>query len=195
MASGGPLRCRFCIESVPPFAWALHLAVYDGSLKTHLHKLKFENRRTIARPLGSLLGDAIKRSRRVGRMVVVVPIPLHARRLHERGYNQAALIGQALADVVHRPLLDNVLVRHKETQAQARLTVRERRKNVQGAFAVVHPSEVRGRDVILVDDVFTTGSTCRAAALALLRSGASSVAVACTAIAVSDLDLAPQNVP
>lgn len=182
--------CRFCRSAPPPFAWGRHLAVYDGHLQAHLHKLKFENRRTIARPLGSLLGRLLAR-RRISPRAVVVPIPLHGKRLRERGYNQAALLAEAVANVLDRPYLDSVLVRRKETLAQARLTLQERQRNVQGAFLCVEPARVAKREVIVIDDVFTTGSTCTAAAMALLRAGAASVAVACVAVAVSDQDLAP----
>lgn len=188
-ASGGGL-CRFCRGAPPPFVWAQHLAVYDGQLQVHLHRLKFENRRTIARPLGSLLGMALRR-RRVSPGAIVVSVPLHGRRLRERGYNQAALLADAAAAVLGRQHLGSVLVRRKETTEQARLSPAERQRNVRGAFLCVEPARVAGRDIILVDDVFTTGSTCTAAALALLRAGAASVAVACVAVAVSDYDLSP----
>lgn len=190
VAADGAGLCRFCRASPPPFAWAQHLAVYDGHLQAHLHKLKFENRRTIARPLGSLLGKVLAR-RRIARRAVVVPVPLHGKRLRQRGYNQAALLAEAVAAVLDRPFHGRVLVRRKETLTQARLTVQERLRNVQGAFVCLSPAEVAGRQIILVDDVFTTGSTCTAAAMALLRAGAASVAVACAAVAVSDQDLLP----
>lgn len=187
--------CRFCRSSPPPFSWAVHLAVYDGVMRSHLYKLKFENRRAIARPLGVLLGQRLRKLRRPARHAVIVPMPLHPGRLRDRGYNQAALVAEAVRAVVQRPIVDRSLVRRRPTLAQAKLSVTERRENVRGAFAVVDPGAVRGRDVILVDDVYTTGATCTAAATALLKAGASSIGIACLAVAVSDRDFLPEPNP
>lgn len=192
---GRPLRgaggavCRFCARWAVPFAWAAHLAVYEGDVRTHLHRLKYGGRRAVAKPYGALLAERLRAERRLPQAAAIVPIPLHARRLRERGYNQAELIARAAAEVLRRPLLTEVLVRPKETQSQSRLAAAERLRNVQNAFWVREPSAVRGRFVVLVDDVFTTGATCRAAAAAVLRAGAAGVGVACAAVAVSDQDM------
>lgn len=192
---GRPIRggertwCRFCVQEKPPFLWAVHLAVYEGHMQEHLHRLKFENRRTIARTLGAMLGDRVRRERRRTRPVALVPIPLHARRLRERGYNQAQLLAQAAAQILGCPVEAEALVRRKETRAQSGLGVRERARNLHKAFWVRDPSAIQGKRVILIDDIYTTGATCRAAASALLRAGAAEVGVACVAVAVSDHDM------
>lgn len=181
--------CGRCEEQPPPFEWAVHLAVYDGSMESHIARLKFEGRRAIARPLGALLGEVVTQGRRLPTAAVVVPVPLHASRERERGYNQAALLGRALAERLDRPYLAGVLRRVRDTETQAKLSLPERRRNLRGAFRTVRPAAVRGRTVVLVDDVYTSGTTCREAALALLRAGAEAVGVACAAVAVIDTDL------
>lgn len=181
--------CRWCSRSAVPFAWGQHLAIYEGHLQSHLRKLKFESRRGIARPLGALLGKEILKRRQLRRNTLVVPVPLHSRREIERGYNQAELLATAVGDVLRRHVVPRALVRTKETLSQAKLGADERLKNVKNAFWAPNPSLIRGYNILLVDDVFTTGATCRSAATALIRAGAASVAVACVAVAVSDDDL------
>lgn len=146
----------------------------------------------IARPLGTILGAGLRKACLIGRSTVVVPIPLHARRLRERGFNQAALLAQACAQTIRRPLVEHALHRSKETDVQASLGPKERFANMQDAFTVRHPDVVRNRSVVLVDDIYTTGATCTAASLALLRAGAKSVGIACVAVAVADRDLRPR---
>lgn len=182
-----PLACRFC-RVPPPFRWAVHVGVYEGALQTHIQRLKFENHRLAARTLGYLLaGQVMSRISPEGNNVIV-PVPLHARRLAARGYNQAALLAQAISEHCGVPIA-HALWRQRETSPQARLSMRERRQNLRGAFRVTEPAAVRGRHVVLIDDVYTTGVTTREAALALLRAGAGVVGVACVAVTVADADM------
>lgn len=179
--------CRFCRER-PPFRWAVYVGTYEGVLQVHIQRLKFENHRVVAKALGHLL--ALRVRPQIDRAVptVVVPIPLHARRLAARGYNQAALLAQAVSDHCGLPMMQP-LRRLRDTLPQSGLSLQERRRNVQGAFQVVDPAAVAGRHVVLIDDVYTTGITCREAAFALLRSGAQSVGVACVAVRVANADM------
>ncbi len=179
--------CRFC-RVRPPFRWAVYAGAYEGALQVHIQRLKFENHRVIAKALGHLL--ALRVVPMLDRSVptVVVPIPLHARRLWERGFNQAALLAQEVSDHCGVPMRQP-LRRLRDTLPQTGLSLRERRHNLQGAFQVVDPAAVAGRHVVLVDDVYTTGTTCREAAFALLRSGAQSVGVACVAVRVANADM------
>jgi len=106
---------------------------------------------------------------------VVVPVPLHKRKLRERGYNQSALLAQELGRLVNLSVSENTLVRQGDSPPQARTTsAQERRRNVAGAFRCVD-SRLEGKKVILIDDVATTGATLEAAAGALFNAGTSSV--------------------
>jgi ComF family protein len=111
-------------------------------------------------------------------MDLVVPVPLHRRRLAKRGYNQAALLAASLAKALDIPLLTSGLIRVRDTGSQARLDAAARKKNLQGAFCA-NTRLFSGARVLLVDDVVTTTATCRAASLALRNAGAREVQVAC----------------
>lgn len=109
------------------------------------------------------------------RVDVVIPVPLHPARLAARGYNQAALLGAAVAGELAVPLVARALSRTRATPPQARLDRAARLGNVAGAFRVRMPARVRGRRVLLIDDVSTTGATLAACAAALREAGAAEV--------------------
>jgi ComF family protein len=149
------------------------LGAYAPPLSTAIVRLKYQNRPELSRPLARLLIEKIDAAR-VPRDVPLVPVPLHARRLATRGYNQAALLAQELARLGQRNCQPRLLQRVRETERQVGKSRRERRENPDGAF------ELRARAprrVVLVDDVVTTGSTVRACVQALARGGAELSAV------------------
>jgi ComF family protein len=111
----------------------------------------------------------------LGAPAVLVPVPLHPRRLRERGFNQSELLAHALGRRSGLVVAPDALVRRKETPPQTGLTASARRSNVSGAFAVRRRSQVAGRVVVLVDDVVTTGATARACAAALRAAGTTEV--------------------
>jgi ComF family protein len=117
--------------------------------------------------------------------VLVIPVPLHRVKGRERGFNQAELIARAALKQINRPekfeLAPKVFRRGKATQSQIGLTRHQRRENLRGAFSVVRPEVIVGRDVLLIDDVFTTGTTASECARVLRRAGASKVWVATVA--------------
>lgn len=158
--------------------------LFGGALATALKRLKYEGRSDLGGPLGHLLRRA---AREVGMGAgVVVPVPLHPRRVAERGYNQAALLASAVADELRAPCSPRALARVRHTPQQVRLDRRERLRNVTSAFCVLRPEAVRGRRVVLVDDVVTTGATLEACAEALLRAGAGEVTALVVARAERD---------
>jgi ComF family protein len=147
-----------------------------------VHQLKYEDHPELAAPLGALLARAA--SHFLARAPAdVCPVPLHPSRLRERRYDQAHLLAQALARASGRRLLPDALVRARATERQVGRTEAERDANVQGAFTA--PRALEGIRVLLVDDVFTTGATARAAAEALKGAGATDVWVLTLARAYS----------
>jgi ComF family protein len=140
-----------------------------------VHQLKYAGRRRAAARLAeALLEDPAVRAL-VATSDVLVPVPLHPRRLRERGFNQSALLAEEIARRAGRMACPDALVRRVDTAPQAGLTAAARRRNVEEAFAVRRRASVAGRTVVLVDDVVTTGATARACARRLAEAGAGEV--------------------
>ena len=138
-----------------------------------VHHLKYKGLKALAVPLGGLLADYLQSYPLPTQ--VLVPVPLHPRRLRQRGYNQSTLLGRELSKFITLPLMEGCLIRLRNTASQARAAdVKERRKNVEGAFECLD-ERLRGKQVLLIDDVCTTGATLDACAGALKAGGAISV--------------------
>jgi len=176
VALGVPLPCGRCRRGLSPFEAGASLGPYEGGLRTVIHELKYRGRRRLAERLaeGLVASAAVRRVLADG--VVLAPVPLHPRRLRERGFNQSDLLARAVAARAG-VLVASALVRRKDTSSQSGLSAAERRRNVAGAFVVRRRSAVAGRVVVLVDDVLTTGATVRACSAALRDAGASAVRV------------------
>ncbi len=146
---------------------------YEGPLRELVHIFKYGGVQTLAKPFGRFLIAALPFNTPFD---VVVPMPMHWFRRWRRGFNQAELLARALTRHTGLPLV-HALRRAKSAKAQAGLTRAERRRNVMGAFAPAHAEKFRGKRVLLVDDVLTTGYTARAASSVLKRAGAARVTV------------------
>jgi len=173
----GLTLCGACMRDRPPFARARAALLYDDASKAFILRLKHADRTDTVHLLAKWLVQA--GAEILGGADVLVPVPLHWTRLFSRRFNQAALLAQALGRLSGKAVMVDALVRHKKTPSQGRLGVKARARNVQGAFrmATARNPQIRGKRVVLVDDVYTTGATVRAAAKALLRGGAASVDV------------------
>jgi ComF family protein len=180
----------------PPFVRAVAYGPYQDRMKAAIHAFKYDRLHPLARGLGRMLAEAIAQlaDEAPGEMLVV-PVPLHRSKAAERGFNQARSLAVYALKALGKThpqwrltLASRTLMRLRATKSQAGLTARQRRLNVRGAFEVAHPAAVSQKHVLLIDDIFTTGSTARASAQALLRAGAASVWVATLARAgrVSD---------
>jgi len=138
-----------------------------------IHQLKYNNFKAMASPLARLLAEYLEA--RPLPVEVIVPVPLNARRLRERGYNQSCLIARELGRLIDLPVVEDSLLRLKDTPAQVKAPDAEiRRKNVLGVFACCN-GELEGRKVLLIDDVCTTGATLDSCAIALNKVGVGSV--------------------
>jgi ComF family protein len=180
-------RCGLCRRLEPPFARAAAYGSYEGGLRELLHLLKYEAVRPAASVLGRMLSEAITvLEPSFGELpMVVIPVPLHRSKLRQRGFNQSELIARAALKIGGRTgamlLNSRVLERRRPTQSQTGLTRHQRRENIRGAFTVARPAEIADREILLVDDVFTTGTTLSECARILRRAGASKVFVATVA--------------
>jgi ComF family protein len=165
--------CSASVEACESAATPIAFAEYGGALARAVQRFKYEDRADLARPLGALLGRACRRNGL--RAEVVVPVPLHARRLASRGYNQSALLARHVARSIGARLVTRALDRAVDTVPQVDLPREARRSNVDAAFRVASPALVEGRTIALVDDVSTTGATLRACGNALIAAGANRV--------------------
>ncbi len=183
---GGLRLCPVCRRLDRPFERAVSYGSYDGGLRELIHLLKYNGVRPAANVLGRMLANAIG-ALEPGfgqRPVLVVPVPLFKGKRRQRGFNQSELIATAALKSLPRDrfeLATDVLIRTRPTDSQIGLTSHQRRENLRGAFAVPRKQEVTGREIILVDDVYTTGTTASECARILRRAGASKVWVATVA--------------
>lgn len=187
------MRCRLCQLALPPFERAVAYGSYDGALRDLIHLLKFREIRTAAPVLGRMLAEsmALLQPDLPPGVIAVVPVPLHARRQSQRGFNQAEVIAGAALKQMSREqpgletgrfaLCAGALARRRETGSQIGLSRHQRRENLRGAFEVRDATQIKNGNVLLVDDVYTTGATVSECARVLKRAGAARVWVATVA--------------
>jgi ComF family protein len=187
---GGATRwCRACSESPPHFGRARAVARYRPGISeanqvvpSIIRRHKYGREQSLSRALAQCLGESLPLN---GESYdLVIPVPLHRRRLRWRGFNQAALLGVAVARKMGCTLDVVTLVRMRDTAPQTSQDSAQRRQNVRGAFAVTRPHRIANRSVLLVDDVMTTGATLDECARTLLAAGARRVDVLTLARAV-----------
>ena len=189
--SGEGALCGICRRAQPHFRRAVAYGAYEGALRDVVHLFKYHG----VRPAGKLLGKLLHQA--AGAMalpdaVMVVPVPLWPGKRHDRGFNQAEAIARAFISFQSSSSIQldtSVLARTRETASQTGLTRHQRRANVRGAFAVVKPERVKGRSILVVDDVMTTGTTAGECARVLRRAGAKEVFVATVARATKEVGL------
>jgi ComF family protein len=169
--------CGRCLEKKPAYERAGSAGLYEGLLRQAIHRFKYEGRTELARPLAALMAERLAPPFLPPAAELILPVPLHSRRLKARGYNQALLLARALFHPWRDRLRADLLRRSRWTEPQVHLKGPERRRNVRQAFSLSDPALVRGRSVMLVDDVFTTGATVQECAKVLKGAQASSVLV------------------
>ncbi len=171
-------RCGRCLRHAPAFDAAFTAFRYDWPLDALIARFKFSADLAAGRALAELLGESLDQAlaqSALPRPQWIVPVPLHPRRLAERGFNQALELADPLARRLAIPLHLTALVRARATPAQIGLDAKSRRRNLRGAF--VASGDLAGRHLVLVDDVITTSATAEECARVLKRAGAASVQV------------------
>jgi ComF family protein len=177
-AVSGPFECAWCHKTGPAFEWARSAVRYDGVAKACLRRFKYNAGVWLLDDLADwlfALWRVCPESIRAADFITCVP--LHPKRERERGYNQAALLGGRLAKRVGIPFRGRLLWRRKPTETQTHLTAAQRVHNVRGVFTVPWAQRVRGANIVLVDDVMTTGATVNECSRALQAADAASVMV------------------
>ncbi|MGA6981086.1 MAG: ComF family protein [Candidatus Sulfotelmatobacter sp.] len=186
-SSDGEVKCGLCRRIEPPFMRAVAYGGFEGGLRELIHLLKYSGVRPAANVLGRMLAEAIAELKPSfsPSSVIVIPVPLYRGKLRQREFNHAELIARAATKIVGRSgrlqMGPDLLERKRETSSQAGLTSHQRRENVRGAFGVMRPELVKDREILIVDDVYTTGATVSECARVLRRAGATKVWVATVA--------------
>jgi ComF family protein len=168
--------CGTCLKRPPPFSKVHVIGQYQGNLKVAIQRLKYRNQVTLAKPLGNFLGEVLTSHMQEFIPHCIVPVPLHPKRLKQRGYNQALELARPVARQMAIPLNNRLLQRTRNTPRQQGLSALERSQNMRNAFAVT--AEALGLNILLIDDVMTTAETARECCRTLLKGGAAEVQVA-----------------
>ena len=180
LAAGPEALCGACHADPPPISGMRAAVAYGDTARKLALRLKYARRPGVAKTMAALM------RRHVTADALLVPVPLHRWRLWKRGYNQAALMARALARVSGSEVAVDLLERHRATPSLRGLGPKQRQRTVQGAFALRAGADIKGRRILLIDDVYTTGATVNACARTLKRAGAGTVGVLCWARVVRD---------
>ena len=155
--------CDACAKAPPRYGKLRTIAFYEAALREAIHLFKFQKRTGLAKPLIQLMLTHLPDDCRIEDYDFILPIPIHKKRLRERGFNQSRLLAEGIAKAKGVPMATNIFVRHKNTKAQSSLAGRERQENITDAFELRKPDAIFGKHLLLIDDVFTTGATIREA--------------------------------
>jgi ComF family protein len=183
-AEGGDHLCDQCIAGEKPYAVARSMALYEGALHDAIQKFKYRGKTGIGTTLGNLMADFASGIWDMQAFDLIVPAPLHIKKLRERGFNQAVVLSQPVSRRFRIPLDFSSLKRIRATPPQVGMGKHARPLNVKGAFAVQNQEAVEGKRILLIDDVYTTGSTLIECSRVLVDAGAAAVAVLTAARAI-----------
>jgi ComF family protein len=174
--AGEPHLCLGCLEKTPPFSKHRSCGRYEGIIKDVILLYKYRGFEGLGRYLAGYVEQALGSEEDLWLDVdAIVPVPLHRVREKERGFNQSRVLAKKLSRIKKIQLLDRRLVKVKNIPPQTSLEAKERVRNVRGAFRVKRPGAIKGKVILLVDDVYTTGSTLSECSLALKDAGAKEV--------------------
>ena len=156
-------RCDECATNPPRYGKLRSVAFYQTTLQLAIHLFKFEKKKVFAQHLIRLINAHLPTDCCIADYDFILPVPIHKKRLRERGFNQATLLAKGIAQAEGVPILTDTLIRHRHTVAQSSLGLEARQNNIIGAFEIPNPEIIRDKRILIVDDVFTTGATIREA--------------------------------
>jgi competence protein ComFC len=172
----GGQHCCSCLKSKNQhFNFIRSVSIYDGAIKDLIFKYKYFRQDYLSRYFSKLLYDLILPDKCLNSADCITAVPLHWFKKLKRGYNQSELLACSLAKLTGKTHLKNVLIRKKYTEAQVKLNKENRIKNTEGCFAVISKEEVKGKKILLIDDVCTTTATLNECSRVLVKSGAQAI--------------------
>lgn len=173
----GETLCKDCQTHPPYFEIARAVGPYEDCFRITTKVLKFLGRKYVAPRMGHMMADKVKSEERFWPIDLIVPVPISRGNLKQRGFNQTELLGRQISKELRRKMDAKLIMRVKETPSQTELSKEEREKNLRCAFRVNDKAHIAGKNVLLVDDVYTTGSTGRECTRVLLEAGAKRVGI------------------
>ena len=173
-AAGDNHLCGNCLTKPPHFTSARAVAHYHQPLSDAIHAFKYSGK---TYGLASFAQLAKQLDPPLAQTDLIIPVPLHPKRLRERGFNQALLMARAFFPHAGDKIRPELLIRHKWTEPQTALSGANRRRNLKGSFTITDPAQIKDKSVLIIDDVFTTGSTANECARILKKGGAKSIHV------------------
>lgn len=176
--ANNPIERKFYGRIPVNTATAQYYFSRDSVLQRLVHQLKYNSNKELGYLLGRLMGASLKQSGRFN-ADALVPLPLFAAREKKRGYNQAYILCEGIAEELQVPILQNVIIRPDHTETQTHKGRIERWKNIEGKFRLIDPAAISGKHILLVDDVVTTGATLESCGSELLKAGTLKLSLAC----------------
>ncbi|MCX5850308.1 MAG: ComF family protein [Deltaproteobacteria bacterium] len=173
----GSHLCGNCLEKRPYFSYARAVFSYENIILKAIHQFKYGNNISIGAIFASFMSDFSFPDIDFTEYSFIIPVPLHIKRLRERGFNQSLILARAIEKKRQIPVNFSLLKRHKFTETQTGMNKTERKQNIKGAFEVGDNKKVAGNNIILVDDVYTTGATVNECAKTLIKAKAKKVTV------------------
>jgi len=164
-------------------AMAMLYFMKGSKVQNLIHNLKYNNKTEVGVLLGNKLGERLKSSSLYQDIDLIIPVPLHLKKLRIRGYNQSLYIAEGISKVLDVPFSEAELIRSAATESQTKKSRYNRYENMQDVFKVVKPEQLSGKHILLIDDVITTGATLEACANELLKNGVAKVSIAALAFA------------
>ncbi len=165
--------CGRCIDEKNPFDEGIYGFYYENRLRDAIHAFKFSGRKDVGRRLVGLIHKKITAFS--AKFDCIIPLPITEKRLRERGFNQSFIISEEISKMTGKPVHHSILRKIKETKDQYTLSKEERKKNIRGAFSLADNVNLKGKRVLLVDDLYTTGQTAREATRVLYKGKAENV--------------------
>ena len=163
--------------------YPLLVFVKDSPLQQVIHQIKYQKKFLLAVELGKMLGNSLLKSKAEWKVDIILPVPLHSLKKAERGFNQSFYIAKGISKVTNLPVSQSILKRKRYTESQTKKNLFERAENMSEAFVVKHPDKISGKNVLLIDDVITTGATVRECGKILQECGAANIYAASIALA------------
>jgi len=165
--------CPDCRRVSHDFDQALSVFEFSLSVRELIHRYKYGKEFSLSRTFGFFLSELLRESG--WQADGIVPVPLHKNRLRSRGFNQSVLLGDSISGHLGIPCMDQVLIRNIDTKTQTGFNRRQRAENLKNAFIVKDPVPIRGKSILLIDDVYTTGATADSCSRVLRRAGAKGI--------------------